>query len=262
MIYLRLLTELLLNLACLTNGIGNISPDDIESITILKDAAATAIYGSRAANGVIVVKTKQGTAGKSYINVRSTFSIEEAPRSRINMMDSNDKINFERSLHNDFPHVTIDGRVFKLLKEVDKGVISRADAEKAIETLRGVNTNWYDEIFRTGTSQNHSVSMSGGSEKTQFYSSVNYLSQKGIMPNNKYDKFGASLRITHDFTDKLRINFKLSSSVRNDRSSASIINPLRYATFANPYEKPYNEDGSFAYDRTFKSELSQNKRWL
>ncbi len=241
----------------LTNGIGNISPDDIESITILKDAAATAIYGSRAANGVIVVKTKQGTAGKSYINVRSTFSIEEAPHSRLSMMDSNDKINFERSLHNDFPHVTIDGRVFKLLKDVDRGVVSRADAEKAIETLRGVNTNWYDEIFRTGTSQNHSVSMSGGSEKTQFYSSVNYLSQKGIMPNNKYNNFGANLRITHDFTDKLRINFKLSSSVRNDRSSASIINPLRYATFANPYEKPYNEDGSFAYDRTFKSDLSQ-----
>ena len=79
----------------LTSGIGNISPDDVESITILKDAAAAAIYGSRAANGVIVIKTKRGRVGKSYINVQSSFAISEAPKNRLEMMNSEEKIAFE-----------------------------------------------------------------------------------------------------------------------------------------------------------------------
>ena len=87
----------------LTSGIGNISPDDVESITILKDAAAAAIYGSRAANGVIVIKTKRGRVGKSYINVQSSFAISEAPKNRLEMMNSEEKIAFERSLYEDFP---------------------------------------------------------------------------------------------------------------------------------------------------------------
>ncbi|NOU59608.1 SusC/RagA family TonB-linked outer membrane protein [Marinifilum caeruleilacunae] len=243
----------------LTNGIGNISPDDIESITILKDAAATAIYGARAANGVIVVKTKRGVAGKSYINVRSSFSLEEAPKNKLDMMNSEQKIAYETSLYNDFSYATLYGRVFRLLKAAENGRITKEEADKQINQLRNTNTNWFDEIFRLAKSQNHSVSLSGGNEKTQYYASVNYLDQNGIMPNNEYSRLGASVKLTHDFNKKLRIYFDLNTSLRKDRTSASVVDPLRYATFANPYEKPYNDDGSYAYDRTYNYYYSRMK---
>ena len=93
----------------LTNGIGNIPPDDIESITILKDAAATAIYGSRAANGVIVVTTKRGTAGETYLNVQSMVGLTEAPTNKLKMMNTAEKMAFERGIWEDFPGLDVGG---------------------------------------------------------------------------------------------------------------------------------------------------------
>lgn len=240
----------------LTSGIGNLSPDDIKSITILKDAAATAIYGSRAANGVIVVETKRGTAGQSYINIQSTYSIDEAPESKLKMMNTQEKIAFERGIYEDFPQYTAKGRVTQLLRDADAGRLTHAQAEAEIQRLSQINTNWYDEIFRLAQSHNHNISLSGGTEQTQYYASLNYMNQQGVMPNNKYDKFGASLRLTHDFNKRLRVNFDLSNSVRNDRTSASSIDPLYYATYANPYETPYDANGNYAYDRSYAPDLS------
>ena len=102
----------------LTSGIGNIPPDDIESITVLKDAAATAIYGSRAANGVIVVTTKRGAVGRSYINIQASYGLSEAPGNRLKMMNTKEKIAIERGIYEDFPGLNIGGRVYQLLKDV------------------------------------------------------------------------------------------------------------------------------------------------
>ena len=231
----------------LTSGIGNISPDDVESITILKDAAAAAIYGYRAANGVIVIKTKRGRAGKSYINVQSSFAISEAPKNRLEMMNSEEKIAFERSLYEDFPNATLRGRASLLYKGIDEGTISRADAMAELENMRQINTDWFDEIFRVALNHKHVVTLSGGSETTQFYSSINYSNEQGVIPNNDYKHFGATLKLTHDFNRNLRILFDVSSSLRTEKSSASAVNPLYYATFANPYERPYDENGNY-YD--------------
>lgn len=240
----------------LTSGIGNIPPDDIESITVLKDAAATAIYGSRAANGVIVVKTKRGSVGKSYINVQASYAVTEAPNSRLRMMNTQEKIAFERGIYEDFPTMTHSGRVHQLLKQADNGTISRAEAEKEIARLGNINTNWFDEIFRIGQSQNYNVSLSGGDETTQYYGSLSYLNQTGVMPNNKYDNLSANVKLTHDFNKWFRINFDIRSSLRNDRSSASAVDPLSYATFANPYERLYDDNGNYEYDRSYTSTFS------
>ena len=240
----------------LTSGIGNIPPDDIESITVLKDAAATAIYGSRAANGVIVVTTKRGTVGRSYINVQASYGLSEAPSNRLKMMNTKEKIAFERGIYEDFPGLNIGGRVYQLLKKADSGVMSRADAEAEIDRLSKINTNWFDKIFRVATTQNYSISLSGGNETTQYYGSLSYLSQEGVMPNNKYESMGASMKLTHDFNRFLRVHFDVRSSLRNDRSSASPVNPLDYATYANPYERLYDEDGNYEYDRSSFSDLS------
>lgn len=239
-----------------TSGIGNIPIDDIESITILKDAAATAIYGSRAANGVIVVKTKRGRAGSSYLNVSSSISIDEAPKSKLQMMTGAQKVDFEIGLYNDYPHLKNDGRVFRYLDAIERGKMSSEEGLARIEELRKINTNWYDEIFRTGFTQNNSVSLSSGTEKTQFYTSLNYLTQQGVLENNVYKRYGASVKITHDFTSKLRVFFDLINANKNDRNTASAVDPLKYATFANPYERPYNADGSYAYDYSYFPDLS------
>ena len=243
----------------LTSGIGNISPDDVESITILKDAAAAAIYGSRAANGVIVIKTKRGRVGKSYINVQSSFAISDAPKNRLEMMNSEEKIAFERSLYEDFPNATLRGRASLLYKGIDEGTISRADAMAELENMRQINTDWFDEIFRVALNHKHVVTLSGGSETTQFYSSINYSNEQGVIPNNDYKHFGATLKLTHDFNRNLRILFDVSSSLRTEKSSASAVNPLYYATFANPYERPYDENGNYAYDYSYEPELSKVK---
>ena len=243
----------------LTSGIGNISPDDVESITILKDAAAAAIYGSRAANGGIVIKTKRGRGGKSYINVQSSFAISEAPKNRLEMMNSEEKIAFERSLYEDFPNATLRGRASLLYKGIDEGTISRADAMAELENMRQINTDWFDEIFRVALNHKHVVTLSGGSETTQFYSSINYSNEQGVIPNNDYKHFGATLKLTHDFNRNLRILFDVSSSLRTEKSSASAVNPLYYATFANPYERPYDENGNYAYDYSYEPELSKVK---
>ena len=243
----------------LTSGIGNISPDDVESITILKDAAAAAIYGSRAANGVIVIKTKRGRVGKSYINVQSSFAISEAPKNRLEMMNSEEKIAFERILYEDFPNATLRGRASLLYKGIDEGTISRADAMAELENMRQINTDWFDEIFRVALNHKHVVTLSGGSETTQFYSSINYSNEQGVIPNNDYKHFGATLKLTHDFNRNLRILFDVSSSLRTEKSSASAVNPLYYATFANPYERPYDENGNYAYDYSYEPELSKVK---
>lgn len=224
----------------LTSGVGNIAPDDIESITILKDAAASAIYGARAANGVIVIKTKRGRVGKSYLNIQSTISVEEAPKCNLEMMNTQEKIAYERGIYEDFPQIASMGRVSRFLRDADAGKITRKEAEAGIEELSKINTNWYDELFSVVCNHNHHVSLSGGTEQTQFYASFNYQSSEGVMPNNKYNALGASLNLTHDFNKWLRIYVDLSSSVRNDQSSSSFINPLRYATFANTYERPYD----------------------
>ena len=240
----------------LTSGIGNIPPDDIESITVLKDAAATAIYGSRAANGVIVVTTKRGTVGRSYINVQVSYGLSEAPDNRLKMMNTKEKIAFERGIYEDFPGLNVGGRVYQLLKKVDNGLLTKVEAETEIERLSKINTNWFDKIFRVAHTQNYSISLSGGNETTQYYGSLSYLSQEGVMPNNKYESMGASMKLTHDFNKFLRVHFDVRSSLRNDRSFASPVNPLDYATYANTYERLYDEEGNYDYDRSSFSELS------
>ncbi len=247
-----------------TTGIGNLTPDDIKSITVLKDAAATAIYGARAANGVIVIETKSGTVGKTYFNATAQYGITEKPASDIRMMNTAQKIQFEKDLYADLRRYQNYGRVFNLMRAVNYGKISQQEADAQIADLSRVETDWFDEIFRVGNSKRVGLSMRGGTEETQYYVSSNYLSEKGIEPNNKYERMGLTMKLTHNPTKNVRINLGLTGSLRNDRSNASYVDPLRYAMYANPYEKPYNDDGTYAYDLSYnvsESSLRDGFAW-
>lgn len=240
-------------------NLNDIIPEDIESITVLKDAAATAIYGSKAANGVIVVKRRQGREGKATIRVTSSISFEKAPKSKLDLMNSEEKIAFERSVYEDYPNLAVGGRVITLLKNADMGKITHEEAEAEIAKLSKINTNWYDEIFRSPIVHSHNVSFSGGSKKTRYYGSLNFRNSQGVVPSNDYTNWGGIFRLSHDFNKRLLFSFALSSNIRKDKDSDATVSVLHYATFANPYERPYDENGNMEYDRSYVYELSSLK---
>ncbi|WP_316815477.1 SusC/RagA family TonB-linked outer membrane protein [Pedobacter nyackensis] len=246
----------------ISNGIGNIPPENIETITILKDATAAAIYGSRAANGVIVITTKTGKAGSDYINYSGKFGITEKPVNKFKFMNSQEKIGFERDLYNNF-HTSYErsGRVGQLLNLAENGSITSAEAERQIAELGQTNTNWIDELYRNAFSQSHNISMSGGNTKTTYFTSVNYQNSQGSLIENQFQTAGFNMKLSRFITNKLLVNLNLYSTIKKNvegrpnvpgGSGLTGIDPFKYAIFANPYEKPYNADGSYASDMSYR----------
>src|SRR5690606_6523330 len=141
---------------------GTYNPVDVESVTVLKDVAATGLYGSRAANGVIIVNTKTGTPGKTVIRVNNTLGFAEATTGNFRQMDSYQLYDFQKTFYDRDPSVT------------------------------NINTNWWDLAFRRAFVNNHNLSVSGGSERTTFYVSANYYKEQGTIVEN--DKTGYNLR--------------------------------------------------------------------
>jgi TonB-linked SusC/RagA family outer membrane protein len=232
------------------NGIGNIPPEDIESITILKDATAAAIYGSQAANGVVVITTKKGSIGKDYIKYSGKFGLNEQPRNKFAFMNSEQKIAFERGIYRDYRPI-YGGQVVQLLNRADNGVISKEAAEAKISELAAINTDWMDEIYNTGLSHSHNLTLSGGSTKMQYYASANYQYQEGTLMGNDYSTGGLNLKLSNYVRPDLLVRFNLYSTLKKTEKPTPNIDPFKYAAFANTYEKPYNEDGSYAYDMSF-----------
>lgn len=256
------------------NGIAGINPNDIESVTILKDASAAAIYGSRAAGGVIVVTTKRGKAGKVSVSYSANFSVVTKPQRDGNLMNSKEKLAWEQELWDDFsaegynspaedkkwyPVIGIVGmlRANKLGKDgkvwTDEGFepMSTAEQDAYIADLSKTTTNWFDELFRTAFSMNHYLSLSGGSEIATYYLSLGYSNDNGILKKTSYDRYNVSAKVNLKPHDRVSVDFGIDFSQQKSDGSSLNVNPFQYAYFANPYEKPYNEDGSYRPDYTY-----------
>ncbi|MBQ5644369.1 MAG: TonB-dependent receptor plug domain-containing protein, partial [Bacteroidaceae bacterium] len=153
-------------------SIAGINPADIENITVLKDAAATAIYGARAANGVIVITTKRGKLGKAQVDVSTRLTVNpNIDLTRLNMLNSEEKVGLELGLLNSgFSYRSSKGSVYQLLSQY--GMVDTyksggwdalsPEAQSAINALRGINTDWNDILMRTALSQEYNISVSGG----------------------------------------------------------------------------------------------------
>ena len=249
------------------NGIGNINPNDIESITILKDAAAAAIYGSRAANGVIVVTTKKGEAGKMRISYNNTFSCSFKPERSLNLMNSSEKLSWEDELWNEFsaakyaasltdntviyPVVGIVGQIRAGLGDFASMKGDKAAQDKYIESLRNVDTNWYNLLFRNSFSQGHHLSLSGGSGKSTYYVALGLNDEDGMLIHNDYRRYNVNAKMTLTPTDWARIDVGMEAARQESKMPYSTVDPFYYAFFSNPYERAYNEDGSYAADNTW-----------
>ena len=249
------------------NGIGNINPNDIESITILKDAAAAAIYGSRAANGVIVVTTKKGEAGKMRISYNNTFSWSFKPERSLNLMNSSEKLSWEDELWNEFsatkyaasltdntviyPVVGIVGQIRAGLGDFASMKGDKAAQDKYIEALRNVDTNWYNLLFRNSFSQGHHLSLSGGSGKSTYYVALGLNDEDGMLIHNDYRRYNVNAKMTLTPTDWARIDVGMEAARQESKMPYSTVDPFYYAFFSNPYERAYNADGSYAADNTW-----------
>lgn len=249
------------------NGIGNINPNDIESITILKDAAAAAIYGSRAANGVIVVTTKKGEAGKMRISYNNTFSWSFKPERSLNLMNSSEKLSWEDELWNEFsaakyaasltdntviyPVVGIVGQIRAGLGDFASMKGDKAAQDKYIESLRNVDTNWYNLLFRNSFSQGHHLSLSGGSGKSTYYVALGLNDEDGMLIHNDYRRYNVNAKMTLTPTDWARIDVGMETARQESKMPYSTVDPFHYAFFSNPYERAYNADGSYAADNTW-----------
>lgn len=251
------------------NGVGGINPNDIESITILKDAAAAAIYGSRAANGVIVVTTKQGQAGRMKVSYNNNFTWSFRPQKNLDLMNSSEKLSWEQELWDEFsaegykrsltdntaffPIIGIVGQIrsgsgrFASIKD------NKAEQDAYIKSLENVDTNWYDLIFRNAFSHNHHLSLSGGSEKYTYYVSGGFNNDSGMLIKNSYKRYNFNANIRLKPTDRISLNLGAETSMQRSKKPESSVDPFLYAYYANPYEKAYNEDGTYSGDDTYFS---------
>ena len=226
------------------NGLNGINPRDIESIEVLKDASATAIYGSRGANGVILITTKKGKSGKTSIQAYVNTSVSEITE-RYDILDALGYANYQNealAVNGGDPRFSIIGEdIFPIAAD---GTVSDTAAEQH---------NWHDEIYKQGFSRSAGASFSGGTEKGNFYASVGYNDQGGIVENSRLKNGNFSINLNQDLSDKLTINTKLNAfySTGNfaqdgDRAGGQrsfVGNILRYPTLVTNGGTFDNEDG-------------------
>lgn len=245
------------------NGVGDINPNDIENISILKDASAAAIYGSRAANGVIVITTKRGREGPMRINYSGNVSAVLAPQRDGNLMNSAEKIAWEQELWDefsvpgmmagkDYPKVGIVGMVRSGYGRFADMAGNKQMQDAYLAELSKTTTDWFGLIFRNSVSTNHHINLSGGGQKYNYYVALGYNHDAGLLIKDSYDRYNIKSNFTMTPNKLVKLDFGLDFSVQGSRSpNLSSVDPFHYAYYANPYEAPYNEDGSYRADETW-----------
>ncbi len=244
-------------------SIAGLNPSDIESITVLKDAAATAIYGARAANGVIVITSKQGKEGRPIVNFNSrlTFS-PRADIGRLNLLNSTEKVDLELALlSSNFDYREHKGGVANILDALGEfsayknggwDALSPA-AQAQINNLRGINTDWNDILFRNVLNQEYNASVAGGTDRANYYASAGYYDEQGIVRGVENNRFNVTLKGQYKVNKMLTIGASIFANQRKQESyltdTGGFTNPVYYSREANPYFQPFAPDGSYNYDK-------------
>jgi len=219
----------------ISSAIAGLNADDIESFQILKDGSATSIYGARAMAGVIVVTTKKGKAGQTRINYTGEFTMRLKPSyANFNIMNSQEQMGIYKELEANglisfgrtyrAASSGVYGKMYQLMNTYDPatGKFALANTDEAINSyLSGAemrNTNWFDELFSNSIQQNHSVSMSTGTEKAQYYTSFSLMDDPGWTEQSKVRRYTASINALYNINKKLSLNMIANTSYRNQRA--------------------------------------------
>ena len=218
------------------NLLSTLNPNDIESISVLKDAASQSIYGSRAANGVIVVTTKKGKSGKTKFRFDTELGNSDVAyvNEKYKPLDANEFINLTRE------------------GLVNAGA-SAAQTTSILNSLgqgNGINFNWFDNIMRVGQQKQYNLSAEGGNDKTTFFLSGGHFAQDGTSINSQLKRNNVNFRITNKATDKLTIGLNLNAgnvSQRAPLAGGAFGNPLLSTYFLLPTYSAYKPDGTYNY---------------
>ena len=225
-----------------SNPLNLLNPSDIESIEVLKDVSATAIYGSRGSNGVILITTKKGKKGRSSINYQYSSGWSKSAK-KLDLMNASQWARLQKDYFLNKPGYT--------------------DAE--IEQL-GNGYDWQSAVLQTGSTQNHSLSISGGDEKSQYFVSGNYLKQDGIILNSGLERFTGKLNYDKEVLPGFKIGVTLTGNKSTQNSlttfegvnynsspySKGIANSLTYALYIPPVVSIYNSNGSYNYSNPYE----------
>ena len=234
----------------LGNQISWLNPADIETITVLKDASATAIYGSKAANGVIVITTKRGQTDRMTVNYNGTFSFRTRPHYGLfNLMNSEERIQFSQeafaagAVYQNVPVESLNTYEGIMTLFYAKQ-ISKEEAEMAIQRLGQTNTDWFKLLTRNSFSHNHNLSISGGSEKIVYNVSLGYSDQAGVEKDNDAKNLSGRINVGIELHPKVRVDMSLIGSVNRTWGYAAGVNPLEYATSTSRSVLAYDDVGN------------------
>lgn len=216
------------------NPLSAINPNDIENIQVLKDVSATAIYGSRGSNGVIIITTKNGRKGKDKIEYQYSIGWQQATKT-LDLLNAREWAALNR--------------------EIGGPLKSLTDAEIA---AFGEGYDWQNAVLRTAVAQNHQFSFSGGDEKTRYSLSGNFTDQDGILLNTNFKRYTGRLNLERDVLKNLKISLNLNAGKLNQNglnsypSYAYRANPFEDALRTSPVVSIYNPDGSFNYANPYE----------
>lgn len=245
-------------------SIAGLNPNDIEDITILKDAAATAIYGARAANGVISITTKKGKKGAMKLNFSAdTFVTARPDFDRLNLLNASEKVDLELILASraDLTYRADKGEVMRILMKNSQLDAFRNGGLGALNTftrqqidgLRNNNTDWGKLLYRNAINKQYGLSLSGGSDRSDYYFSLGYYDEEGTTIGTGFKRYNLTLKNNYKISDKLNAGISIFGT-HSERESFvtdadASISPINYSRNANPYLTPYNADGSYRYDQ-------------
>ena len=206
------------------NALATINPNDIETFTVLKDASATAIYGSRASNGVILITTKKGTQERIKVNYAGTFTVKD-PYKRVKVMGADE-----------FRETTI--------RQYPQGTTLGDAAQAMLNMYPDQSTNWQDEIFRTGLATDQNISVAGKVAFMPFRVSVGYNTERGTLRTSQYDRYTASMNLSPKFLDDhLSIDLNVKGTINKTRFAES--GAVGAAAFFDPTKPVYNDTGRY-----------------
>ena len=220
-----------------------INPSDIERIEVLKDISATAIYGSRGANGVIIINTKKGQLNKTDVRYKTTLSVN-TPSKKLELLNAKEWAQMQKDYFG------------------NRGKYTDEDI-----AAMGKGSDWQNAVLRTSLSQIHELSINGGTDKTRFLLSANFTDQEGIVINSDFQRYNLRTNIDHRLSQKFQVTLSstIGKTVQNSLSTtqpvnynsspyaAGITNSLTYALYMPPVVPIYNADGSYNYDNPYEN---------
>lgn len=232
-----------------SGNLNEISNDDVASLSVLKDASATAIYGSRGANGVILITTKRGVKGKVNVNYSGYYGITTAIK-EFGVMNSEQYITLKKwAQYNVDPDKYAGVDDPELMKV---GLVFR-DQEEMDGYYAGTNTDWQDLIFRNGMTTNHQVSLNGGSQRTTYNASVGYYKGQNNYEAHNFERMTAKFSLDSEINPYLKVGFSTLNTYIVSKGDDT--NPMEMALRASPFTTPYTEDGTL---RTYLPGSGQN----